>query len=216
MAKIVPSVFGADIGRINEQLEVLEKNGIDLLHVDMMDGSFVPNIAFGPDQIKMMKKGTKLQFDVHMMAYEPDRYIPRLVEAGAHMITVHQEATTHLHRTIQLIKSYGVRAGVVLNPGTPPSTLEYVLDDIDCILLMTVNPGLGGQKFFQSSLEKIRKTKAYIGNRPIQIEVDGGVNAELAKECTLAGADLIVVGSYLFEGDIEANLEKLSKGVLTE
>ncbi|EAC4171677.1 ribulose-phosphate 3-epimerase [Listeria monocytogenes] len=216
MAKIVPSVFGADIGRINEQLEVLEKNGIDLLHVDMMDGSFVPNIAFGPDQIKMMKKGTKLQFDVHMMVYEPDRYIPRLVEAGAHMITVHQEATTHLHRTIQLIKSYGVRAGVVLNPGTPPSTLEYVLDDIDCILLMTVNPGLGGQKFFQSSLEKIRKTKTYIGNRPIQIEVDGGVNAELAKECTLAGADLIVVGSYLFEGDIEANLEKLSKGVLTE
>ncbi|EGC8555977.1 ribulose-phosphate 3-epimerase [Listeria monocytogenes] len=216
MAKIVPSVFGADIGRINEQLEVLEKNGIDLLHVDMMDGSFVPNIAFGPDQIKMMKKGTKLQFDVHMMVYEPDRYIPRLVEAGAHMITVHQEATTHLHRTIQLIKSYGVRAGVVLNPGTPPSTLEYVLDDIDCILLMTVNPGLGGQKFSQSSLEKIRKTKAYIGNRPIQIEVDGGVNAELAKECTLAGADLIVVGSYLFEGDIEANLEKLSKGVLTE
>ncbi|EAE9230882.1 ribulose-phosphate 3-epimerase [Listeria monocytogenes] len=216
MAKIVPSVFGADIGRINEQLEVLEKNGIDLLHVDMMDGSFVPNIAFGPDQIKMMKKGTKLQFDVHMMVYEPDRYIPRLVEAGAHMITVHQEATTHLHRTIQLIKSYGVRAGVVLNPGTPPSTLEYVLDDIDCILLMTVNPGLGGQKFFQSSLEKIRKTKEYIGNRLIQIEVDGGVNAELAKECTLAGADLIVVGSYLFEGDIEANLEKLSKGVLTE
>lgn len=159
MAKIVPSVFGADIGRINEQLEVLEKNGIDLLHVDMMDGSFVPNIAFGPDQIKMMKKGTKLQFDVHMMVYEPDRYIPRLVEAGAHMITVHQEATTHLHRTIQLIKSYGVRAGVVLNPGTPPSTLEYVLDDIDCILLMTVNPGLGGQKFFQSSLEKSEKPK---------------------------------------------------------
>ncbi|HBL5198160.1 TPA: ribulose-phosphate 3-epimerase [Listeria monocytogenes] len=216
MAKIVPSVFGADIGRINEQLQVLEKNDIDLLHVDMMDGSFVPNIAFGPDQIKMMKKGTKLQFDVHMMVYEPDRYIPRLVEAGAHMITVHQEATTHLHRTIQLIKSYGVRAGVVLNPGTPPSTLEYVLDDIDCILLMTVNPGLGGQKFFQSNLEKIRKTKAYIGNRPIQIEVDGGVNDELAKECTLAGADLIVVGSYLFEGDIEANLEKLAKGVLTE
>ncbi|EHY0417225.1 ribulose-phosphate 3-epimerase [Listeria monocytogenes] len=216
MAKIVPSVFGADIGRINEQLQVLEKNDIDLLHVDMMDGSFVPNIAFGPDQIKMMKKGTKLQFDVHMMVYEPDRYIPRLVEAGAHMITVHQEATTHLHRTIQLIKSYGVRAGVVLNPGTPPSTLEYVLDDIDCILLMTVNPGLGGQKFFQSSLEKIRKTKAYFGNRPIQIEVDGGVNDELAKECTLAGADLIVVGSYLFEGDIEANLEKLAKGVLTE
>ncbi len=216
LAELVPSVFGAHIARIGESLQILEENGIKMLHVDMMDGSFVPNIAFGPDQIKMMKMTTDLQFDVHMMVYDPDRYIPRLVEAGAHMITVHAEAGPHLHRSIQLIKSYGVRAGVVLNPGTPIQVLDCVIDDIDVILLMTVNPGLGGQTFFDSSLQKIRQTKKYIGERPIEIEVDGGINDEIAAKCIEAGASLIVVGSYLFEGDTKEKLNKLQEVVQKE
>ncbi|EUJ61601.1 ribulose-phosphate 3-epimerase [Listeria fleischmannii] len=216
MAELVPSVFGANIAQIGESLKVLEENGIKMLHVDMMDGSFVPNIAFGPDQIKMMKMTTSLQFDVHMMVYDPDRYIPRLVEAGAHMITVHAEAGPHLHRSIQLIKSYGVRAGVVLNPGTPVHVLDCVLDDIDVILLMTVDPGLGGQRFFESSLQKIRQTKKYIGNRPIEIEVDGGINDDIAAKCIEAGANLIVVGSYLFNGDIKKNLTTLKETIQKE
>ncbi|STY35851.1 ribulose-phosphate 3-epimerase [Listeria fleischmannii] len=216
MAELVPSVFGANITQIGESLKVLEENGINMLHVDMMDGSFVPNIAFGPDQIKMIKMTTSLQFDVHMMVYDPDRYIPRLVEAGAHMITVHAEAGPHLHRSIQLIKSYGVRAGVVLNPGTPVHVLDCVLDDIDVILLMTVDPGLGGQRFFESSLQKIRQTKKYIGNRPIEIEVDGGINDDIAAKCIEAGANLIVVGSYLFNGDIKKNLTTLQETIQKE
>lgn len=206
---ILPSLFGADIGCIYQEIERLDPLNLTLLHVDMMDGSFVPNIAFGPTQIKQLQVKIPARFDVHMMVYLPDRYIPQLAEAGVTMISIHQEATPHLLRSIQLIKSFGIDAGVVLNPGTPIETLKYVLEEIDYVLLMTVNPGLGGQQFYQPIIQKIIDLKEMIGTRPIKIEVDGGVNQTNIKECFEAGAEMIVVGSYLFDGEPVENYKKL-------
>ncbi|MFI0601560.1 ribulose-phosphate 3-epimerase [Escherichia coli] len=198
MAKILPSIFGADILRLKDEIHFLEEEQTEILHVDLMDGTYVSNIAFGPNQIAAMKKASSMIFDVHMMLANPERHIDDVINTGAEMISVHYESTPHVHYIIQKIKKAGRKAGVVLNPGTPESVIEYLLDDIDYILLMTINPGQLGQTFIHKSLEKIRNTKKMISGRDIQIEVDGGVNLDNVKQVKEAGADLIVVGGALF------------------
>ncbi|ELP1871520.1 TPA: ribulose-phosphate 3-epimerase [Escherichia coli] len=198
MAKILPSIFGADILRLKDEIHFLEEEQTEILHVDLMDGTYVSNIAFGPNQIAAMKKASSMIFDVHMMLANPERHIDDVINTGAEMISVHYESTPHVHYIIQKIKKAGRKAGVVLNPGTPESVIEYLLDDIDYILLMTINPGQPGQTFIHKSLEKIRNTKKMISARDIQIEVDGGVNLDNVKQVKEAGADLIVVGVALF------------------
>ncbi|HFV0691875.1 TPA: ribulose-phosphate 3-epimerase [Escherichia coli] len=198
MAKILPSIFGADILLLKDEIHFLEEEQTEILHVDLMDGTYVSNIAFGPNQIAAMKKASSMIFDVHMMLANPERHIDDVINTGAEMISVHYESTPHVHYIIQKIKKAGRKAGVVLNPGTPESVIEYLLDDIDYILLMTINPGQPGQTFIHKSLEKIRNTKKMISGRDIQIEVDGGVNLDNVKQVKEAGADLIVVGGALF------------------
>ncbi|CUA10976.1 ribulose-phosphate 3-epimerase [Escherichia coli] len=198
MAKILPSIFGADILRLKDEIHFLEEEQTEILHVDLMDGTYVSNIAFGPNQIAAMKKASSMIFDVHMMLANPERHIDDVINTGAEMISVHYESTPHVHYIIQKIKKAGRKAGVVLNPGTPESVIEYLLDDIDYILLMTINPGQPGQTFIHKSLEKIRNTKKMISGRDIQIEVDGGVNLDNVKQVKDVGADLIVVGGALF------------------
>ena len=198
MEKILPSIFGADILRLKDEIHFLEEEQTEILHVDLMDGTYVSNIAFGPNQIAAMKKASSMIFDVHMMLANPERHIDDVINTGAEMISVHYESTPHVHDIIQKIKKAGRKAGVVLNPGTPESVIEYLLDDIDYILLMTINPGQPGQTFIHKSLEKIRNTKKMISARDIQIEVDGGVNLDNVKQVKEAGADLIVVGGALF------------------
>lgn len=198
MAKILPSIFGADILRLKDEIHFLEEEQTEILHVDLMDGTYVSNIAFGPNQIAAMKKSSSMIFDVHMMLANPERHIDDVINTGAEMISIHYESTPHVHYIIQKIKKAGRKAGVVLNPGTPESVIEYLLDDIDYILLMTINPGQPGQTFIHKSLEKIRNTKKLISGRDIQIEVDGGVNLDNVKQVKKAGADLIVVGGALF------------------
>ncbi|MBI0696437.1 ribulose-phosphate 3-epimerase [Escherichia coli] len=198
MAKILPSIFGADILRLKDEIHFLEEEQTEILHVDLMDGTYVSNIAFGPNQIAAMKKASSMIFDVHMMLANPERHIDDVINTGAEMISVHYESTPHVHYIIQKIKKAGRKAGVVLNPGTPESVIEYLLDDIDYILLMTINPGQPGQTFIHKSLEKIRNTKKMISARDIQIEVDGGVNLDNVKQVKEAGGDLIVVGGALF------------------
>ncbi|ENR7870206.1 ribulose-phosphate 3-epimerase [Escherichia coli] len=198
MAKILPSIFGADILRLKDEIHFLEEEQTEILHVDLMDGTYVSNIAFGPNQIAAMKKASSMIFDVHMMLANPERHIDDVINTGAEMVSVHYESTPHVHYIIQKIKKAGRKAGVVLNPGTPESVIEYLLDDIDYILLMTINPGQLGQTFIHKSLEKIRNTKKMISGRDIPIEVDGGVNLDNVKQVKEAGADLIVVGGALF------------------
>ncbi|HCX65915.1 MAG TPA: ribulose-phosphate 3-epimerase [Eubacteriaceae bacterium] len=211
--KIAPSLFGADLGNLESQIKAVEECKVEMLHVDVMDGNFVPNIAFGPDQLKMLRDKTNLPFDVHMMVNEPDRFIERFVEAGAKIITVHPEATTHLHRSIRLIKSFGIKAGVVLNPATSVDVLKYVLDDIDMVLLMSVNPGYGGQSFLDLTLDKIKEVKEMIDGRDIDIQVDGGINLETAPKVVDAGANVLVAGSFTFKGDIKKNVSDLRDSV---
>ncbi|EGI6812557.1 ribulose-phosphate 3-epimerase [Escherichia coli] len=198
MAKILPSIFGADILRLKDEIHFLEEEQTEILHVDLMDGTYVSNIAFGPNQIAAMKKASSMIFDVHMMLANPERHIDDVINTGAEMISVHYESTPHVHYIIQKIKKAGRKAGVVLNPGTPEYVIEYLLDDIDYILLMTINPGQPDQTFINKSLEKIRNAKKMISGRDIQIEVDGGVNLDNVKQVKEAGADLIVVGGALF------------------
>lgn len=198
MAQILPSIFGADILRLRDEITFLEQEQTQILHVDLMDGTYVSNIAFGPNQIAAMKKASTMVFDVHMMLANPERHIDDVIKTGAEMISVHYESTPHVHYILQKIKKAGRKAGVVLNPGTPESVIEYLLDDIDYVLIMTINPGQPGQTFIEKSLEKIRNTKKMVAGRDIQIEVDGGVNIEIAKKVKEAGADLIVVGGALF------------------
>ncbi|MFD0771047.1 ribulose-phosphate 3-epimerase [Bacillus sp. CGMCC 1.60114] len=200
MIKIAPSILSADFSRLGEEIKDVEKGGADYIHVDVMDGHFVPNITIGPLIVEAIRPITSLPLDVHLMIENPDQYIPAFAKAGADIITVHVEACPHLHRTIQLIKSQGIKAGVVLNPHTPVSMIEHVLEDIDMVLLMTVNPGFGGQKFIHSVLSKIKQVADMVRERNLQveIEVDGGVNVETAKLCVEAGANVLVAGSAVY------------------
>ncbi|WP_100403082.1 ribulose-phosphate 3-epimerase [Bacillus sp. FJAT-42315] len=200
MVKIAPSILSADFSRLGEEIKDVEMGGADIIHVDVMDGHFVPNITIGPLIVDAIRPITKLPLDVHLMIENPDQYIEAFAKAGADYITVHVEACPHLHRTIQLIRSHGVKAGVVLNPATPAQMIEHILEDIDMVLLMTVNPGFGGQSFIHSVVPKIRQVKQMIDEKglDVEIEIDGGVNIETAKLCTEAGASILVAGSAVY------------------
>lgn len=213
MSKILPSIFGADLLNLEQSLRDLEAEKTEILHVDMMDGNFVQNIAFGPNQIKVINDNTKMICDVHMMIDNPMRHIDDVIDTGVEMISVHYESTPHLHLMIQKIKKAGRKAGVVLNPYTSTNVLEGLLDDIDYVLIMTINPGQPGQTFIESSLDKIKNLKSMIEDRDILIQVDGGVNKEIAKKCKESGADLIVVGGALFTGNMRENYKELNEAI---
>lgn len=200
MIKIAPSILSADFSRLGAEIEDVERGGADYIHVDVMDGHFVPNITIGPLIVEAIRPVTKLPLDVHLMIENPDAFISTFAKMGADIITVHAEACPHLHRTIQLIKSEGVKAGVVLNPHTPADVIKHVLDELDMVLLMTVNPGFGGQSFIHSVLPKITEVAEMVKDRGLntEIEVDGGVNAETAKLCIEAGANVLVAGSAIY------------------
>ncbi|AQY50900.1 ribulose-phosphate 3-epimerase [Listeria weihenstephanensis FSL R9-0317] len=200
MGKIAPSILSADFANLAADIKEVEGYGADYIHVDVMDGHFVPNITFGPSVVKAIRPVTKLPLDVHLMIENPDQYIPEFARAGADYISVHVEACPHLHRTLQLIRSFDVKAGVVLNPATPIEMIQHVLEEVDLILFMTVNPGFGGQNFIKEVLPKITAAKKLIDEKglKIEIEVDGGVDDKTAPLCVAAGADVFVAGSYIY------------------
>jgi ribulose-phosphate 3-epimerase len=200
--RIAPSILSADFAALGREIEAITAAGADFVHVDVMDGHFVPNITIGPMVVKALRTHTSLPFDTHLMISPVDPYIPAYVEAGADIVSLHPEAGPHLHRSIQLIKSLGRKAGVVLNPATPVTVVEHVLGDIDLVLVMTVNPGFGGQSFIESQLAKIATLRKMIdaSGRTIDLEVDGGVNPETAKKAVAAGADMLVAGTAVFNG----------------
>lgn len=209
MKKLAPSILSADFSRLGEHVSEIEKAGADMVHVDVMDGHFVPNISFGAAVMKSLTGKTRLPFDVHLMIENPDMYISDFVTDNTEYITVHREACTHIHRTVQNIKSMGVKAGVAINPGTPVCLLEDILEDVDMILVMSVNPGFGGQKFINRSLDKIRELDGMRsrGKLPLVIEVDGGVTPQNIGQLIAAGTDIAVAGSAVFRGDIDANIK---------
>lgn len=200
MVKIAPSILSADFSKLGNEILEVEKSGADFIHVDVMDGHFVPNITIGPLIVEAIRPITKLPLDVHLMIENPDQYIEAFAKAGADYITVHVEACRHLHRTVQHIKSFGVKAGVVLNPATPVDSIQHVIRDLDMVLLMSVNPGFGGQKFISEVLPKIREVKEMAIQKGvnIEIEIDGGVNPETAKLCMEEGATVLVAGSAIY------------------
>ena len=213
--RIAPSILSADFARLGEEVRAIDAAGADYIHIDVMDGHFVPNLTIGPLVVKALRGHSAKPFDVHLMIAPVDPYIPDFAAAGADIITVHPESGPHLHRTIQLIKSLGKKAGVSLNPGTPIAALEHVLPELDLVLVMSVNPGFGGQAFIQSQLEKIRELRKRIDatGRKIDLEVDGGINAETAKAARDAGADVLVAGTAVFTGGAyAANISSLRGG----
>ncbi|MDC4206820.1 MAG: ribulose-phosphate 3-epimerase [Candidatus Manganitrophus sp.] len=201
--KIAPSILSADFSRLGEEIKAVDAAGADWIHIDVMDGRFVPNLTVGPLIVEAAKKVTALPLDVHLMIVEPDHLIPEFIKEGATSVTVHVEACPHLHRTIQLIKQQGARAGVSLNPATPISAIEEIIDEIDLLLLMSVNPGFGGQKFIPKVLDKIRAARKMIDARglAVDLEVDGGIKATNARQLAEAGVDIFVAGSAIFESE---------------
>jgi len=214
MKKIAPSILSADFSRLGEEVRAVDKAGADYIHVDVMDGHFVPNITIGPLVVEALKKVTSLPLDVHLMIENPDLYIPEFASAGSDFIVVHAEATNHLHRTVQLIKSFGKKAGVALNPATPLNILEYIVDELDLVLLMTVNPGFGGQSFIEACLPKVHALRGMLDKRGLEteLEVDGGVKIDNIGRISSAGADVFVAGSAVFGGtDYAATVSELKR-----
>lgn len=212
MNRLAPSILAADFSKLGEQIALIEKGGAQIIHIDVMDGHFVPNISFGAVVMKSLLGKTKLPFDVHLMIENPDQYLEDFVSDNTEFISVHVEACKHLHRTVQHIKSLGIKAGVCLNPATPISVLDAIIEDIDMVLLMSVNPGFGGQKYIPSSLEKIKALKALKDSRnpKLEIEIDGGITFENIKTVTDAGVQLLVAGSSVFGApDIEKRVKEL-------
>ncbi len=208
MVEILPSILSADFARLGEQVQLLETAGCHMLHVDVMDGHFVPNITIGPPVVASLRKATKLKLDVHLMIEDADRYAPAFVQAGADSVSVHQEACRHLDRTLTMIKSEGALAGVVLNPATPIATLDCVLELVDYVLIMSVNPGFGGQKFIRYTLNKVRALAEKRNQRRLNftIEIDGGVTRENAAEIANAGVEWLVAGSSVFSGELDLGM----------
>jgi len=211
--RIAPSILSADFARLGEEVRGVTAAGADYIHVDVMDGHFVPNLTIGPAVVKALRPHSALPFDVHLMISPVDSYVPEFAAAGADIITVHPEAGPHLHRTVGLIKSLGKKAGVALNPATPIDAIDYVLGDLDLVLVMSVNPGFGGQSFIASQLEKIRALRQRIDatGRPIDLEVDGGINAETARRAVEAGADVLVAGTATFSGGAGAYADNIRR-----
>ena len=212
MIKLSPSILSADFSKLGEQVKEIERYGADWVHIDVMDGMFVPNISFGMPIIKSIRKLTDLTFDVHLMIEEPGRYVKNFVDAGADMITIHYEADRHIDRTISYIKSFGIKAGIALNPGTPVSMIENLIEKVDMVLIMSVNPGFGGQKYIEYSCRKIEEVKALKDkyNKEMYIQVDGGIDATNIDKVIKAGANSIVAGSAVFKNnEIEKNIEAL-------
>ncbi|MCW5774307.1 MAG: ribulose-phosphate 3-epimerase [Rhodospirillaceae bacterium] len=212
--KIAPSILSADFARLGEEIRALEAAGADYIHIDVMDGHFVPNLTIGPLVVKALRPHSKLPFDVHLMISPVDAYVPAFAEAGADIITVHPEAGPHVHRTVQLVKSLGKKAGLSLNPGTPVEAVDNLLGELDLVLVMSVNPGFGGQSFIASQLAKIAALRRRIdaGGRAIDLEVDGGINGETAQAAVAAGADVLVAGTATFSGGADryaANIARL-------
>jgi ribulose-phosphate 3-epimerase len=216
----MPSVLSADFRRLGQEVEEVEKAGADGIHLDVMDGRFVPNITIGPFIVEAVRQTTTLPLDVHLMIVEPERYLGDFAQAGADLLSVHQEACPHLHRTIQQIKQLGKRAGVVLNPSTPLSTLEEVLTDVDLILLMSVNPGFGGQSFIEASVDKVRRLRRWLDERGAhaELEIDGGIDPQTAPRVVTAGATMLVAGSAVFRapGGAAAGVRQLRASLHSE
>ncbi len=215
--KLAPSILSADFNKLGEQIAIVEQSGLSLLHIDVMDGNFVPSISYGMPVIASIRKESDLFFDVHLMIEDPGRYISDFVSSGANGITVHAEACTHLHRVVHQIKEAGVKCAVALNPATPLNVLEYIYQDLDMILLMTVNPGFGGQSFIPECMNKIRSLRAFLDEKgcDIDIQVDGGIHAGNIREVALAGANIFVAGSSVFRGDISTNIQSLQEQLKT-